>query len=78
MNKIDELINEWELQGMFSTPKIANQARAQIKDLVQQVVSEQKEKDAEIVKPELIETESISGFDKQIICEIIQSAIREQ
>ena len=43
MNKIDELINKWELQGMFSTPKIANQARAQIKDLVQQAVSEQKE-----------------------------------
>ena len=41
-------------------------------------VEQQKEKDAEIVKPELIETESISGFDKQIICEIIQSAIREQ
>ena len=43
MNKTDELINKWELQGMFSTPKIANQARAQIKGIVQQAVSEQKE-----------------------------------
>ena len=42
MNKIDELINKWELQGMFSTPKIANQARAQIKDLVQQAVEEER------------------------------------